>query len=62
MILLAAPVFYAAGAHTLTRHPSWRAPVLIAFAVLILGYAIYMDRSGVQHGIVDSPPPSYPIY
>jgi len=61
MILLSAPVFYPAGAHTLTRHPRWRTPALIAFALLILGYAIYMDRSGVQHGIIDSPPPPYPV-
>ncbi len=61
MIFLAAPVFYPAGAHTLTRHPRWRAPALLAFAALILGYAIYMDRSGVQHGIIDAPLPPYPI-
>jgi len=61
MILLAAPVFYPAGAHTLTRHPRWRIPAMIAFGALILGYAIYMDRSGVQHGIIDSPPPPYPV-
>jgi hypothetical protein len=34
---------------------------MIAFGALILGYAIYMDRSGVQHGIIDSPPPPYPV-
>lgn len=61
MIFLSAPVFYPAGAHTLTRHPRWRIPALLAFAALILGYAIYMDRSGVQHGIIDSPPPPYPV-
>jgi hypothetical protein len=61
MIFLAAPVFYPAGAHTLTRYPRWRAPALAAFAILILGYAIYMDRSGLQHGIIDNPPPPYPV-
>jgi hypothetical protein len=61
MIFLSAPAFYPAGAHTLSRHPRWRIPALIAFAVLILGYAIYMDRSGVQHGIIDNPPAPYPI-
>ncbi len=61
MLLLAAPVFYPAGAHTLTRHPRWRAPALLAFGVLILGYAIYMDRSGVQSGIIGNPPPPYPV-
>lgn len=61
MIFLAAPAFYPAGAHTLTRYPRWRIPALIAFGALILGYAIYMDRSGVQHGIIDNPPPPYPV-
>lgn len=61
MIFLAAPVFYPAGAHTLTRYRRWRVPALFAFAVLILGYAVYMDRSGLQHGILDNPPPPYPV-
>ncbi len=61
MIFLSAPVFYPAGAYTLTRHPRWRAPALLAFAALIVGYAIYMDRSGVQHGIIEAPPPPYPV-
>jgi hypothetical protein len=61
MIFLSAPVFYPAGAHTLTRYPRWRIPALVAFGILILGYAIYMDRSGLQHGIVDNPSPPYPV-
>lgn len=61
MIFLAAPVFYPAGAYTLTRHSRWRVPALAAFGVLSLGYAIYMDRSGVQHGIINNPPPPYPV-
>jgi hypothetical protein len=61
MIFLSAPVFYPAGAHTLTRYPRWRIPALAAFAALIVGYAIYMDRSGLQHGILDNPPPPYPV-
>jgi hypothetical protein len=61
MIFLSAPAFYPAGAHTLTRYPRWRVPALIALALLILGYAIYMDHSGVRHGIVENPPPPYPV-
>lgn len=61
MIFLAAPAFYPAGAHTLTGHPRWRIPALVAFTALILGYAVYMDRSGLQHGIIEGPPPPYPI-
>lgn len=61
MMLLAAPVFYPAGAFVLARHPRWRAPALIAFAALIVAYAVYMDRSGVRTGIIGNPPPPYPV-
>lgn len=61
MIFLSAPAFYPAGAFTLARHPRWRLATWVAFAALILGYAIYMDRSGVQHGIVQNPLPPYPV-
>jgi hypothetical protein len=61
MIFLSAPAFYPAGAFTLSAHPRWRIPTWIAFAVLILGYALYMDQSGVRHGIIDNPLPPYPV-
>jgi hypothetical protein len=61
MILLAAPFFYPAGAHVLGRHPRWRWPTLAALAALALGYAVYMDVSGVRSGIIDNPPPPYPV-
>lgn len=61
MVFLSAPAFYPAAAHTLTDRPRWRRPTLALFALLIVGYAIYMDRSGVLHGIVENPPPPYPI-
>jgi hypothetical protein len=61
MILLAAPVFYPASAYVLARHPRWVRPVLAAFALLAIGYAVYMDVSGVNSGIIDNPPPPYPV-
>jgi hypothetical protein len=61
MILLAAPVFYPAAGHVLERRRGWRLPVFAALALLALGYAIYMDHSGLQHGIVENPPPPYPV-
>ena len=61
MILLAAPVFYPAGAHFLTIRPRWRTPAIAAFAILIVGYAIYMQHSGVRTGIIDNPAPPYPV-
>jgi hypothetical protein len=61
MILLAAPVFYPASAYVLTRHPRWTRPVLAALILLAIGYALYMDISGVKSGIIDNPPPPYPV-
>jgi hypothetical protein len=61
MILLAAPVFYPAAAHVLQRHRRALAPALLAFAALVIGYALYMDRTGVRTGIIENPPPSYPV-
>src|SRR5207247_1915737 len=46
IILLAAPIFYAAGAFVLRSRPRAGTAVLLAFAVLIGVYAVYMDRSG----------------
>jgi hypothetical protein len=61
MIFLASPAFYGASAYTLTAHPRWRAATLLAFCALILGYAVYMDHTGVRTGIIDNPPPPYPV-
>ncbi len=61
MILLAAPVFYPASALVLSRRPRWFLPVACLLALLALGYAVYMDASGVQSGIVENPPPPYPV-
>jgi hypothetical protein len=61
MALLAAPVFYPASAFVLTKHPRWRAPVLAAFLLLAVVYAVYMGVSGVRTGIIQNPPPPYPV-
>jgi hypothetical protein len=61
MILLAAPAVYPAAADTLTRRPRLRTPTLAAFGAMAVGYAIYMDRSGTLKGIIDNPPPPYPV-
>lgn len=61
MIFLAAPVFYPASAFALGRHPRWRAPALAAFALLVAIYAIHMADGGLRAGILDSPPPPYPV-
>jgi hypothetical protein len=61
MALFAAPVFYPAAAYVLSRHRAWRLPTLAIFLALVAGYAVYMDRSGVQRGIVGSGAPPYPV-
>jgi hypothetical protein len=61
MILLAAPVFYPAAAFVLSRRPGWRLPTYAAMLALAIGYAVYMDVSGVQTGIIDNGPPPYPV-
>ena len=57
---IAAPVVYAAAAWTLDRRPRLLVPTLAACAVLIFGYAAYMQISGVDNIINQSPPP-YPV-
>lgn len=61
MALLAAPVVYPVAGRVLERHSRLRAPVLIGFLVLTIGYAVYMADGGVRKGIIQSPAPSYPV-
>lgn len=57
---VAAPVVYAAAAWTLDRRPRLRAPVLAACALMIAGYAVYMQLAGTDH-IIDAGLPTYPL-
>ena len=61
IILLAAPIFYAAGAFVLRDERRLSITTLAAFAVLIVGYAGYMQHSGVRTGIIETGPPPYPV-
>ena len=61
IILLAAPIFYAAGAYVLRGQRRAAIAAVAAFAVLIGVYAVYMDRSGVRTGIIENGLPSYPV-
>jgi len=57
---VAAPVVYAAAAWTLDRRPRLLVPALVACAVMIVGYAAYMQVSGTQN-LIDAGPPPYPV-
>ena len=61
IILLAAPVFYVAGAHVLRGRRVLAIAAVGAFAAMNIGYAIHMDRSGTEEGIIKGPLPSYPV-
>lgn len=57
---IAAPVVYAAAAWTLTRRPRLVTPTLAACALMIFGYAAYMQISGTDN-IINTGPPPYPV-
>jgi hypothetical protein len=57
---IAAPVIYAAAAWTLDRRPRLLIPTLLACAVVVFGYAAYMQVDGTDNIINTSPPP-YPV-
>lgn len=59
--LLAAPVVYVAAAHVLDRRRELAVAAVVAFAAMNVGYAIYMQTSGVESGLIDGPLPSYPL-
>jgi hypothetical protein len=58
--LVAAPVVYAAAAWTLHRRPRLFAPTLALCAVMVFGYAAYMQLEGTQN-LIDAGPPRYPV-
>jgi hypothetical protein len=51
IIFFAAPVFYVATADTLTRRPRLAFATIATLFALDVGYAIYMQAYGVQHGL-----------
>ena len=57
---VATPVVYAAAAWTIDRRPALRVPALAACALMIAGYAVYMQLAGTQN-IIDSGLPPYPL-
>ena len=61
VIVLAAPVMYAAAAHTLKDRPRAALLVVVGFAAMNVVYAVYMHATGVEEGIINGPLPKYPV-
>lgn len=61
MAFLAAPLLYGAAAVVLVRRPRLAVPVVASWLAICAVYAVYMDRSGVQHGIIENALPRYPV-
>ncbi len=51
IIFFAAPVFYVAAARVLSQRRSLALAVVLALLAMDIGYAVYMQLYGVQHGI-----------
>jgi hypothetical protein len=61
VLLLAAPVIYPAAIFVLARTPRLRIAVLAGWLAIAVGYAVYMDRTGVARNIDGGAPPTYPV-
>jgi hypothetical protein len=61
VLLLTAPVVYAASGHVLTDRRRLAIVAIAAFAALDVGYMIYMQAHGVEANIVNGPVPDYPV-
>jgi hypothetical protein len=61
IFFVAAPVFYGASVWVLRDRRRLHVPVLAAWALLIAVYIVYMQVHGVQHGIIETGPPAYPV-
>lgn len=59
--LLAAPAVYVAAAHVLDARRVLAAATVALFMAMNLGYAVYMQASGVEKNIVHGPLPRYPV-
>jgi hypothetical protein len=57
---IAAPAVYAAAAWTLQQRPRLLLPTLAACVALVVGYAAYMQNSGVDN-VINTHPPPYPV-
>ena len=61
VLFLAAPFVFVPAGWVLARHRRLAVVALAAFALMNVGYAVHMDRSGVVNGIDQTAPPPYPV-
>lgn len=61
IVLLAAPFFYVAGAWVLRDRAALAVLAVAAFAAMNVGYAVYMQRTGVERNVINGPLPTYPV-
>jgi hypothetical protein len=62
LIFLAAPVFYVASAHVLRHRPRLALAVVLALLAVDVGYGVYLQVYGVQHGIDTTVSRNIPVY
>ncbi len=62
IIFLAAPVFYVAAAHVLRRRSRLAVVMVVALLAVDVGYGIYLQAYGVQHGLDNSVGRGIPVY
>ena len=61
ILFLAAPFVFVPAGWVLARHRGAAIAALVAFALMNVGYAIHMERTGVVNGIDRAAPPPYPV-
>jgi hypothetical protein len=61
VLLLTAPAVYVASGHVLNDRRRLATAAIAAFAVLDIGYAVYMQLHGVESNIINGPVPDYPV-
>ena len=62
IIFLAAPVFYVAAGHVLRPRPRLALAVVLALLAVDIGYGVYLQAYGVQHGLDNSVGRGIPVY
>jgi hypothetical protein len=62
IMFLAAPVFYVAGAHVLRHRARLAVVTVVALLAVDVGYGVYLQVHGVEHGLDNSVGRGIPVY